>query len=80
LNFLVIARLFFGDEMKIPHASHPIWKLIRLALVGGILLALLHFNYKGLDARDATTILATLAALGGFDAAKGAATKRDEES
>jgi hypothetical protein len=55
--------------MKIPHASHPIWKLIRLALVGGILLALLHFNYKGLDARDATTILATLAALGGFDAA-----------
>lgn len=56
-------------------ANHPVWKLIRLVVVGTILLGCLAFVYAGLDKRDALTLIATLAGLGGFDMAKAVITK-----
>lgn len=66
--------------MKLPASSHPIWKIIRLAVVGMILLAMLALGYNRFDERDVITILATLGGLGGFDFAKSAVTKKSEES
>lgn len=53
-----------------PDAKHPIWKLLRLAIVGGLLLGFLALNYNRLDGRDTMTIFGTLAGLLGFDALK----------
>jgi RsiW-degrading membrane proteinase PrsW (M82 family) len=56
--------------MKYLLPSHPIWKLARLAIVGGLLLGFLALNYNRLDSRDTMTIFGTLAGLLGFDALK----------
>lgn len=64
--------------MQLPDASHPLWNLIRLVVVGCVLVALLKFNYKGLDPRDVLTVLLTLAGLGGFDAIKKFSAPRKE--
>lgn len=53
-----------------PDAKHPIWKLARLLIVGGLLLGFLALNYNRLDSRDTMTIFGTLAGLLGFDALK----------
>lgn len=53
-----------------PGAKHPIWKLLRLVIVGGLLLGFLALNYNRLDSRDTMTIFGTLAGLLGFDALK----------
>ena len=53
-----------------PESSHPIWKLLRLVIVGGLLLGFLALNYNRLDSRDTMTIFGTLAGLLGFDALK----------
>jgi RsiW-degrading membrane proteinase PrsW (M82 family) len=53
-----------------PAANHPLWKIIRLAVVGGLLLGFLALNYNRLDNRDTMTIFGTLAGLLGFDALK----------
>ena len=65
--------------MNIPPSDHVLWKILRLAVVGGLLTALLHFNYLGFDKRDVLTILITLGGLGGFDVAKSAMTKPPAE-
>ena len=48
-----------------------VWKagfrLLRLAIVGGVLLACLKFNYNGLDPRDILTVFLTLAGVDGFE-------------
>lgn len=59
-------------------SDHPIWKLLRLAVVGVILLGCLAFVYAGLDQRDAITLIATLAGLGGYDLLKSKVSKPDE--
>lgn len=65
--------------MQVPPADHPLWKLLRLAVVGAILLAFLAMNYNRLDERDATTILGVLLSLAGFDATKAQLTKSNRE-
>lgn len=52
--------------------KHPIWGVLRMAIVGGVLVFMLHANYKSWDSRDILTVIATLSGLGGFDLAKGA--------
>jgi len=68
--------------MTLPASNHPVWKIIRLGVVGLILLAMLALGYNRFDERDILTILATLGGLGSFDFAKSAATKKSssEES
>jgi hypothetical protein len=64
--------------MTLPDASHPVWNLIRLAVVGVVLVMLLKFNYNGLDPRDVLTVFLTLAGLGGFDVLKKFSAPRKE--
>lgn len=52
------------------NANHPIWKLLRTAIIGGLLTAFLCFNYNKMDERDITTILGIAGALLGFDFGK----------
>lgn len=61
--------------MNIPPSDHVIWKIIRQAIVGGMLLIMLSMNYNKFDSRDITTIFSTLMALGGFDVAKALVSK-----
>lgn len=61
--------------MQVPPADHPLWKLLRILVVGAILLGFLALNYHRLDSRDATTILGVLLSLAGFDATKAQLTK-----
>ena len=56
--------------MNLPDAAHPIWNLIRLAVVGVVLVMLLKYNYNGLDPRDVLTVFLTLSGLSGFDIIK----------
>jgi hypothetical protein len=57
--------------MTLPAADHPIWKIIRLAVVGVIMAVLCSFLYKnGFDKKDIILIVMTLMGLGGFDVAK----------
>lgn len=51
---------------------HPLWKILRIAVVGGLLLLFLHLNYKhGLvPEKDVGTIVSVLLGLIGFDVAK----------
>ena len=50
--------------------AHPVWRLLRLVVVGALLLGFLALNYNRLDSRDTTTILGVLLGLCGFDAVK----------
>lgn len=52
-------------------AGHPIWAIIRLAVVGTILVAMLNFNYNGWDARDYGTLIAVLTGSGGVELLRG---------
>ena len=56
--------------MTLPNSRHVVWKIIRLAVVGALLLGFLGLNYDRLDNRDIMTIFGTLAGLLGFDALK----------
>lgn len=60
--------------------SHPIWKLLRLVIVGGLMLGFLALNYNRLDSRDTMTIFGTLAGLLGFDALKAKLTREQPTS
>ena len=54
-----------------PQSDHVIWKIVRLAVVGGIMVIMLKFNYmNGWSPADYLTLIATLMALGGYDALK----------
>ena len=55
--------------------SHPLWKLLRLVIVGGLMLGFLALNYNRLDGRDAMTIFGTLAGLLGYDVLKAKVTR-----
>ena len=65
-------------------AGHPIWAIIRLAVVGAILVAMLNFNYNGWDARDYGTLIAVLTGSGGVELLRGVTrqkqTKTEENS
>jgi hypothetical protein len=57
--------------MTLPPSDHIIWKLIRMAVVGVIMVVMLKFNYaNGWAPQDYITLIATLMALGGYDALK----------
>ena len=56
--------------------KHPIWGVLRMAIVGGVLVLMLRANYNSWDSRDILTVIATLSGLGGFDIAKGVANCR----
>ena len=51
---------------------------MRLAIVGGVLLACLKFNYNGLDPRDILTVFLTLAGVDGFESTAKRFTKPEE--
>ncbi len=63
-----------------PDSKHPLWKIIRLAVVGGLLLGFLALNYNRLDSRDTMTIFGTLAGLLGFDALKAKLTSESKDT
>lgn len=57
--------------------THPIWSIIRLAVVGTILVAMLNFNYNGWDVRDYGTLLAVLTGSGGVELLRGITRPRE---
>jgi hypothetical protein len=62
--------------MNLPDANHPIWKLLRLVVVGVIMLVLCTFMYRnGFDQKDIVLIVTTLVGLFGYDVAKTQLTK-----
>jgi hypothetical protein len=68
--------------MNIPAADHPIWKIIRLAVVGVIMFAICwsQWLYKSeFDIKDAVFIATTLFGLAGYDVAKAKLTKEPVE-
>jgi hypothetical protein len=61
---------------KLGDPAHPLWKIIRLAVVGGILIACCSTMYRsGFDTKDIMLIATTLLGLGGFDQFKSMVTK-----
>ncbi len=52
--------------------QHPLWKTMRLAVVGTLLIVFLHLNYQhGLvPEKDSGTVVSVLLGLIGFDVAK----------
>jgi hypothetical protein len=61
-----------------PPSDSPLWKVLRLAVVGVILMVLCSTMYNnGFDRKDIVTIAVTLLGLAGFDQAKTAITKPD---
>ena len=57
-------------------SGHPIWKIIRLAVVGSVLTICCSWMYKnGFDKKDIVTIAVSLLTLSGFDQIKAALTK-----
>lgn len=61
-------------------ARHPIWKMLRSLLVGGLSLFALWLFYDRLDQRDITTVLTLMGGVLGFDVVKGRLTKYADES
>ncbi len=59
-------------HLPMSHPSHPIWKVIRLAIVAFVLAFLLRNNYQnGFDLeKDGKTIVILLSSILGFDIAK----------
>lgn len=54
-----------------PPSDHIVWKIVRQAVVGALLVAMLKFNYSnGFTLQDVGTIAVILTGLGSFDAAK----------
>lgn len=64
---------------KYPH-DHPIWKILRQLVVGGILLGFLALGYNKLDERDFKTIAGVLGTLAGFDFLKDKVSRKEEEA
>jgi hypothetical protein len=61
---------------KLSDPSHPLWKIIRLAVVGTIMIVCCSVLYKnGFSQTDIMTIAMTLLGLGGFDQLKAMVTK-----
>ena len=61
---------------KLSDPAHPVWKIIRLVVVGVIIGIYCATQYKnGFDAKDVGLILSTLFGVGGFDQAKALVTK-----
>jgi hypothetical protein len=59
-----------------PSADHPIWKIIRYAVVGIVMTVLCATLYKnGFDSKDMVLIITTIAGLAGFDQVKQKATE-----
>jgi hypothetical protein len=66
--------------MNMPPADHPVWKTIRLLVVGFVLVICCSWLYKnGFDRKDIITIAVTILSLGGFDQLKAALTKEEEK-
>ena len=61
-----------------PDNSSPLWSILKLTVMGCLLVALLHFNYTGLDIRDATTIIIMLAGGGIGEFLTNRTKKKDE--
>ena len=59
--------------------DHPVWKLLRMIVVGGFVLASLWLFYDRLDNRDVLTILTAMAGVFGYDMTKSAMTKRENQ-
>lgn len=60
--------------------THPIWSIIRLAVVGTILCVMLNFNYNGWDVRDYGTLLAVLTGSGGVELLRGVTRQKENLS
>lgn len=58
--------------------DHPIWKLVRMLVIGLLAFLFLSFNYDRFDNRDLITILGLVLGVGGFDQLKAQLTKRNE--
>lgn len=61
-------------------ANHPIWKILRQLVVGGMLLAFLALGYNKLDDRDFKTIAGVMASLAGFDILKAKVSGEKKDS
>lgn len=62
----------------IQHPSHPIWKIIRYAVVATTLIVLCSTMYQnGFDKKDIVLIASTLASLAGYDHLKGRFTEKE---
>jgi hypothetical protein len=67
-----------GKIMNIPESDHPIWKIIRYAVVGGVMTVLCATLYRnGFDPKDIVLILTTLSGLAGYDQIKAKITKEE---
>ena len=63
-------------QKLIDSPDHPVWKILRLAVVGVVLVVSCSFLYNnGFDKKDIVTIAMSLLALGGFDQLKAALTQ-----
>jgi hypothetical protein len=69
-----------GYAMTFPPADHPVWKLLRLALVGVIFIAGANLAYKNPASKaDVLPLLSLLLGVGGFDQLKKQLTSNDEK-
>lgn len=65
--------------MTIPNEHHPIWRIIRYAVVGLVMTLLCATLYKsGFDSKDIVLILTTIAGLAGFDKIKTEMTRAEQ--
>lgn len=55
---------------QLPPSDHVVWKILRTAVVGAILVAMLSLNYNKFDNRDIVTIITAMLGLAGYDTAK----------
>lgn len=61
-------------------ARHPVWKLARSLVVGGLALAALWLFYDRLDTRDIGTVLTVMCGVLGVDVVKDKMTGRRDDS
>lgn len=64
--------------MTIPDRDHPIWPIIRQAMIAGAVGFCLWFNYDSVDSRDLFTIL-TVSLVGGATEGLGRGGKKPSE-
>ncbi len=66
---------------KLSEPSHPIWKILRLAVLCIAAIAFLSLNYKhGLVPKDFGTVVGLLTSVGAFDYIKSILTKKAAEN
>ena len=63
----------------IDRPDHPLWKILRMLVVGGFVLASLWMFYDRLDNRDLMTILTAMAGVLGYDLTKAKMTGSKKE-